>query len=200
MNASIKNSNNSIATDAAAVKGLSYYWNLTSISNEKQTQISKVEQALRRYLREFDGKKKDFKVVEPLFDNLFHCDFTQLTSWGDRIDAFDTRKLHATYIKQGMKARLIRFRRAGVNAFEVRIELAKNNFNSGGIRIHKRINVSEDKIESAIDTSLASMGAEDRFIFLDELRLNRHYCHDLSVAVQSNLSNPSYNLPLAAAN
>jgi len=194
------NASTTTATDTAG-KGLSYYWNLTSISNEKQqAKMSKVEQALRRYLREFDGKKKDFKAVEPLFDNLFHRDYTQLTSWGDRIDAFDTRKLHAFYLKQGMKARLLRFRRAGVNAFEVRIELAANNFNSGGIRIHKRINVSDDKIECAIDTSLASMGAEDRFIFFDELRFNRHYSHDLSVAVQPDLSNATYNLPLAAAN
>ena len=184
-------------------KGLNYYWNLTTHSKEKpsQTKMSKVEESLRRYLEEFDGRKKDFHVIEPLYSELFHHYFRGVTVWGNRVDNKQVRDLHASLLKHGVKARLTRFRRAGCNAYEVVIELSANEalFANGDVfmLIHKRINVSNDKIVSAIDTSLASEEADFNNFFLDEMRLRRHWGHDLSLAVQPDVSNPSYDLQLA---
>ncbi len=165
--------------------------------------MSKVEESLRRYLKEFDGEKKDFHVVEPLYNELFHHNFHGVTVWGNsnRVDNKQVRDLHASLLKHGMKARLTRFRRTGCNAYEVVIELSANGalFANEDVfmLIHKRINVSNDKIVSAIDTSLASEEADFNNFFLDEIRLRRHWGHDLSLAVQPDVSNPSYDLQLA---
>jgi hypothetical protein len=46
-------------------------------------------------------------------------------------------------------------------------------------------------------SSLASEEADFNNFFLDEIRLRRHWGHDLSLDVQPDVSNPSYDLQLA---
>ena len=190
-------------------KGLGYYLTLTATdkSQPQPIKMTQFEKDFRAYLSAFDGEKKNFEEVEQLFDSLYSDSCHQICGNGDKIDRESLKRTHAYFLSKGAKATLQRFRRCGVNAYEVIITQTVNGPGNDSLfsgsrnrmyELQKRINVSDDgKIESIIDTSLASITTESHFFFLDEMRLSRHYSHVLSRAVQPDISHPSYNLTLA---
>ena len=83
--------------------------------------------SLEKYLAAYDGTTKDFSDVEPLFDGLFHHDFTLVR--GKRngkvqtLTRDATRKIHSRQLALGSKAALIHYRRIGLFCFDIKIQL-----------------------------------------------------------------------------
>ena len=79
-----------------------------------------LEQRFRQYLAAFDGKKKDFSEVEPLFDALFHEEYSDTIHFRHQaVSREQTKADHAKHVAMGSKATLVHYRRVGFNTIDV---------------------------------------------------------------------------------
>mmetsp|Transcript_12758 Transcript_12758/g.21947 ORF Transcript_12758/g.21947 Transcript_12758/m.21947 type:complete len:141 (+) Transcript_12758:151-573(+) len=82
--------------------------------------MSQYEMALRQYLSEFDGAKKDFSAVEDKFNALFHDKFSVTFEEGEDFSREDMKSMHAGFLTKGAKITLIHLRKIGLNCLDVK--------------------------------------------------------------------------------
>ena len=87
--------------------------------------MSYCEPALRQYIAAFDGTQKDFSEVEPLFDALYHTDFTltdEVYNTDHHLELSDkygyetlsrdeVKEMHNAYLSKGSTVTIVHFRK-----------------------------------------------------------------------------------------
>ena len=90
--------------------------------------MSYCEPAFRQYAAAFDGTKKDFSEVEPLFDALYHNNFTaEKKVYNKEHDKYriqqvkrdEVKEAHKAYLAKGSKVTIVHYRKIGLNCIDV---------------------------------------------------------------------------------
>ena len=83
----------------------------------------KQEEALRTYLSEFDGSRKEFAEIEHLFRALFHQKYVLISKGRETITKDELRMLHSDHLSKGSNATIIKSRRIGKNCIDVEFSI-----------------------------------------------------------------------------
>ena len=118
------------------------------------------EAALRSYFAVFDGtKKEDFSNFDPLFDALYHDNFTLVLKdeasyasvepsifYGMTLSRDKVKDDHANKLSKGTTLTLIHFRKIGLNCVDVQFALKNEDED---IVIRAVLTIEDDKIVKA---------------------------------------------------
>ena len=88
-------------------------------------EASKQEEALQTYLSEFDGSRKEFAEIEPLFRALFHQKYVLISKGRETITKVkeDLKRLHSNHLSKGSYATIIKSRRIGKNCIDIQFSI-----------------------------------------------------------------------------
>ncbi|KAL7548687.1 hypothetical protein ACHAWF_011953 [Thalassiosira exigua] len=92
-------------------------------SREPTKPTSPCENALRQYVAAFDGRRKSFSDVKPLFDALYHEGFTRTSKEGEISTRDAVEGLHADYLSRGAKLSLVHLQPIGVDCVDVQLRV-----------------------------------------------------------------------------
>ena len=82
--------------------------------------MSSFEPALRQYLSEFDGTKKEFSTVEAKFNNLYHDKFHVSFEDGEDFTRDEMKDLHTSFLTKGATVAIHHIRNIGVDTYDVK--------------------------------------------------------------------------------
>jgi len=86
-------------------------------------EASKQEEALQTYLSEFDGSRKEFAEIEPLFRALFYQKYVLISKGRETITKEELKTLHSNQLSKGATATIIKSRRIGKNCIDVQFSI-----------------------------------------------------------------------------
>ena len=94
---------------------------MMTISNEAVKQ----EEALRAYLAEFNGSRKEFAEIDPLFKALFHQKYVLISKGRETITKEEMKQLHSKHLSRprGSYATIIKSRRIGKNCIDIHFSI-----------------------------------------------------------------------------
>ncbi|KAL7493049.1 hypothetical protein ACHAWT_002289 [Skeletonema menzelii] len=117
-----------------------------------------------RYLRTFDGSKREFSEVEALFNQLYDDDFYE--SKNDTLITKDqVKQSHTRLFELGSKVTLIHFKHKGVNHVDIKYRLVNAECDR---TIHQLITTKDRKIIRAENPDQAK---QEREIHREEVRM-----------------------------
>ena len=104
------------------------------------------ESNLKQYFAAFEASKRDFSEVEPLFDSLYHEDFTFISKDGKTLNRDDVKELHAGCYSMGIKLQSFTFKRIASDSIDV---LFRSESLEGGDRdniVHAVYSIEDNKV------------------------------------------------------
>jgi hypothetical protein len=121
-----------------------------------------------RYLRTFDGSKREFSDVEVLFDQLYDDDFYE--SKNDTLVTKDqVRQAHTRLFELGSTVTLIHFKHNGVNQIDIKYRLVNTEADR---TIHQMITTKDKKIIRAENLDQAKQERrEEKEIHREEVHM-----------------------------
>ena len=98
-----------------------------NINNNNNIRIMSWEMHYHKYIAAFESSsREDFSVIEHLFDNLYHEDYTFVSKDGRTLDRETVKELNAGCYSMGLKLVTFHFKRIGYQTIDVLFP-AENN-------------------------------------------------------------------------
>ena len=83
----------------------------------------KQEEALRAYLNEFNGSRKEFAEIELFFKAMFHQKYVLISKGRETTTKEEMKQLHSNHLSRGSYATIIKSRRIGKNCIDVQFSI-----------------------------------------------------------------------------
>ncbi|KAL7534767.1 hypothetical protein ACHAWF_004943 [Thalassiosira exigua] len=110
-----------------------------------EVNVETFEQHFIRYLRTFDGSKKDFSNVEVLFDVLYADNFYERKD-GIFIPKDYLKQAHVQFFELGSKVTLTHFKRKSLDTIDIKYRMVNSEVD---ITVHQLITTKDGKIVQA---------------------------------------------------